>query len=186
MAVPVQRNVVPLDEIEETIAEKNASEFEEDDESDEDEEDTPATTVEEMDESAVTVRSKDAHKLRSGRVSKKKQNSTVTLGGVIYHPCDVCGKTFTTSSGRSRHKCSHSPNNTTIAIRCELCNKTFTTTAGKTKHMKIKDNSGTQLSSVSTQNISEDNSVHTSMVTIRCDLCQKTFTTAAGKTKHMK
>ena len=119
---------IPQPEIEETIEEINESEFDEDEpdeyQPDQDEEDIPAATVEEIDENAAANKSSAPKKLRSGRISKKKQNTTLTIDGVLYHPCGECGKPFTTSSGRSRHKCSQTSVNSTIAIKCDLCTKT--------------------------------------------------------------
>ena len=160
--VPVPRRI-PQPEIEETIGEVNESEFQEDEEYEPDEEDTPAATVLELDENTVTNKSSAAKKLRSGRVSKKKQNTTLTIDGVLYHPCEECGKTFTTPSGRSRHKCSQKSVNCTIAIKCDLCTKTFTTTAGRTKHMKIKHNP--LGNSVNNSKTTKDSSVNYSKTT---------------------
>ena len=123
--------------IDQTVGEFNASEFQESTD-----EVVKDDTVEEQTlvEDEVPIRKNAANRVRSGRVAKDKSNLTVTISGVLYFPCEVCNKTFTSNSGRSRHKCSQNHNNTTIVIRCNICNKTFTTSAGRTKHMKIKHN----------------------------------------------
>ena len=137
--------------IDQTVGEFNASEFQESTD-----EVVKDDTVEEQTlvEDEVPIRKNAANRVRSGRVAKDKSNLTVTISGVLYFPCEVCNKTFTSNSGRSRHKCSQNHNNTTIVIRCNICNKTFTTSAGRTKHMKIKHNNVAD-SSVASKNLTD-------------------------------
>ncbi|XP_055956219.1 uncharacterized protein LOC126816802 isoform X4 [Patella vulgata] len=81
-------------------------------------------------------------------------------GGNLYR-CDICSKSFTTSSSLQKHIRIHTSEK---PYRCGVCSKSFTTSGSLQKHIRI----------------------HTSEKRYKCNVCSKSFTTISSLQKHIR
>ena len=105
------------------------------------------------------------------------------------YSCDICSKSFTTSSDKNRHMRTHTGEK---PYSCEICGKSFSVSSSKVRHMRTHTEDKPYSCQICGKSFSllHNREIHMRMHTgekpYSCEICGKSFSQSSHKYSHMK